>query len=180
MWEEPRVDPFRGGGLSHDSGGGGEGQQLLSQSAATAAAAQAAEQQHRPQLSAAGDTASLQEILEMVKAIRAEGEATRAEVKATRAEVKAIRAEGEATRAEVKSISQRLESISYGVGALMEHTAAKQLQQSLGNDRQVHPNVPLTGAKSTADCLLRDANASTKETAASALVQRLQVRSLDT
>ncbi|KAG2422084.1 hypothetical protein HXX76_016291 [Chlamydomonas incerta] len=87
LQEEPRVDPFRGGGLSHDSGGGGEGQQLLSQSAATAAAAQAAEQQHRPQLSAAGDTASLQ---------------------------------------------------------------------------------------STADCLLRDANASTKETAASALVQRLQ------
>ncbi|KAG2425480.1 hypothetical protein HXX76_013690 [Chlamydomonas incerta] len=195
LQEEPRVDPFRGGGLSHDSGGGGEGQQLLSQSAATAAAAQAAEQQHRPQLSAAGDTASLQEILEMVKAIRAEGEATRAEVKATRAEVKATRAEGEATRAEVKatraevkatraegeatraevkSISQRLESISDGVGALMEHTAAKQLQQSLGNDRQVHPNVPLTGTKSTADCLLRDANASTKETAASALVQRLQ------
>ncbi|KAG2425478.1 hypothetical protein HXX76_013688 [Chlamydomonas incerta] len=171
LQEEPRVDPFRGGGLSHDSGGGGEGQQLLSQSSATAAAAQAAEQQHRPQLSAAGDTASLQEILEMVKAIRAE---TRAEGEATRAEVKATRAEGEATRAEVKSISQRLESISDGVGALMEHTAAKQLQQSLGNDRQVHPNVPLTGTKSTADCLLRDANASTKETAASALVQRLQ------
>ena len=82
-------------------------------------------------------------------------------------------------RAEIKSFSQRLESVCDGLSALMEYTAAKQLQQDLGDDVRVHPNVRLTGAKSTSDCLLREADAEVKETAASALVKRLQVSSLE-
>ncbi|PNW76252.1 hypothetical protein CHLRE_12g541950v5 [Chlamydomonas reinhardtii] len=176
---EPRVDPFRDCGLRHDSGGGSGGgrQQLLPQAAASAAPVA---EQHRLQLSAAGDSASLQDIARIVK------EAVRAEFASPgvkRIVKEAVRAEFASqdntpivkeVRAEIKSFSQRLESVCDGLSALMEYTAAKQLQQDLGDDVRVHPNVRLTGAKSTSDCLLREADAEVKETAASALVKRLQ------